>query len=150
MFQKHRYPVFLRVVREWRFLKMMKRAGRGHDPSGGIEATGLGECALLCPACPQPGKNMAPGWENVPENERYVHVRVKLSLLSMYNRFLHALFIAIDGNFRLKRKLVSSETLDPGLCRGYAYFVEETAYKQYLESFLNEVEPVSLTTISNV
>jgi hypothetical protein len=69
--EKDRYPIFLRVVREWRHLKMMKRAGRGHDP-GGIAATALGECALLCPACPHLGKNMAPGWEDAPENERYM------------------------------------------------------------------------------
>lgn len=58
-----RYSEFLRMVLEWRHLRMLKRAGRGHDP-GGVAATAPGQCALLCPACPQTGKNLPPGWEN--------------------------------------------------------------------------------------
>jgi len=56
------------MVREWRYLKMLKRAGRGHDATG---ATGTkpGELAVLCPACPQPGKNLPDGWENVPDDQ---------------------------------------------------------------------------------
>lgn len=62
--------------------------------------------------------------------------------LTTISSFLHALFLALDANFRLKRKNVSSQTLDPGLNRGYAYFVEEVAYKDYLERYTTEVEPV--------
>jgi len=51
-----RYEQFLRLVRQWRHLKMLKHSGRGHDPAG-ILNTKEGECAVLCPACPQPGKN---------------------------------------------------------------------------------------------
>lgn len=58
-------------------------------------------------------------------------------------RYLHALFVAIDGNFRLKRKQVSSDALDPGLGQGHAYFVEETAYKDYLKLHENDPKPVS-------
>jgi hypothetical protein len=58
-----RYPEFLRMVREWRHLKMLKRAGRGHD-SAGVNATQVGECAVLCPACPQPGKNLPVNWRD--------------------------------------------------------------------------------------
>ena len=50
---------------------MLKRAGRGHDASGAV-GTKLGECAVLCPACPQPGKNMTIGWKERPENLRCV------------------------------------------------------------------------------
>jgi hypothetical protein len=45
----------------------------------------------------------------------------------------------------LKRKNVSSHAADPGLNDGYAYFVEETAYRGYLENFKKEEEPVSRT-----
>ena len=51
------------MAHEWRHLKMLKCTGRGHDPNG-IASTKPGECVVLCPACPQPGKNMVPGWEN--------------------------------------------------------------------------------------
>lgn len=43
---------------------MLRRAGRGHDPAG-VEATGPGECVVMCPACPHPEINMADGWETV-------------------------------------------------------------------------------------
>lgn len=53
------------MIRQWRNLKMLKRAGRAHDPAG-IAATKEGECAVLCPACPQPGKNLAADWQDAP------------------------------------------------------------------------------------
>lgn len=55
------------MVREWRNLKMLKRSGRGHDPVG-IQATQEGECAVVCPACPQPGRNLPPNWREAPES----------------------------------------------------------------------------------
>lgn len=53
-------------MRMWRHLKMLKRAGRGHDPEG-AKATRMGECAVECVACPHPGKNLPDGWESAPE-----------------------------------------------------------------------------------
>ncbi|TFK61991.1 hypothetical protein BDN72DRAFT_777650, partial [Pluteus cervinus] len=123
---RERYSALLRIVREWRHLKLLKRGGRGHDPAG-VAATGEGECAVLCPACPQPGKNMSPGWETASEEDS----------------FLHALFIGIDANFRLKRKGVSSDKLDPGLGQGIAYIVEERAYKEHLAKHMNDKEQKS-------
>ncbi|KAF8056174.1 hypothetical protein FPV67DRAFT_1432087 [Lyophyllum atratum] len=112
---RDRYDEFLRVVRQWRHTKMLKRAGRGHDCQG-IMATKPGQCAVLCPACPQPGINLPPNWEMAPEDRK----------------FLYALFIGMDANFRLKRKVASSEERDPSLGGGWAFFVEEKAYKAYL------------------
>jgi hypothetical protein len=55
------------MTRQWMHLALVKHAGQGHDPCEDcINATKPGECALLCPACPQPGKNLPPDWENVP------------------------------------------------------------------------------------
>jgi hypothetical protein len=42
------------------------------------------------------------------------------------------LFLAIDANFRLKRKDVSSEEADPGLGPGWAFFCEVNKYMQHL------------------
>ncbi|KAJ7213821.1 hypothetical protein B0H12DRAFT_1242227 [Mycena haematopus] len=84
---KDRYHEFLRMTRQWRNVQMLKRAGRGHDP------------------CPHPGINLPQGWEQAPEDKR----------------FLYALFVGIDANFRLKRKDVSSEEKDPGLGDGWAF-----------------------------
>lgn len=57
------------MVREYRHLKMLKRAGRGHDPAG-VAATKAGGCAVLCPACPQPGLNLQDGWERADPKQR--------------------------------------------------------------------------------
>jgi hypothetical protein len=106
------------MVRQWRHLKMLKRAGRGHD-LGGVAATAEGECAVLCPACPHPGINLPNQWENVPEAQQW----------------LFALFIGLDANFKLKRKKVSSEKADPSLSQGWGYFVNEENYKAFLGEY---------------
>ncbi|KAF7346849.1 hypothetical protein MSAN_01824100 [Mycena sanguinolenta] len=118
---KDRYHEFLRITRQWRNVQMLKRAGRGHDP-GGISATKPGECALLCPACPHPGINLPPGWRDVPKEKR----------------FLYALFLALDANFRLKRKDVSSEEKDPGLGNGWAFYCEVNAYMNHVRLHWND------------
>ncbi|RXW21399.1 hypothetical protein EST38_g4451 [Candolleomyces aberdarensis] len=111
-----RYHEFLRIVHEWRHLRLMKRAGRGLDPSG-IKGTKEGECVVLCPACPQPGVNLPDNWDTSDD------------------RWIHALFLAIDANFCLSRKAVANESLDPGLNHGFAYIVDEEKFKTYLADF---------------
>ncbi|KAF6752347.1 hypothetical protein DFP72DRAFT_850145 [Ephemerocybe angulata] len=86
-----------------------------------------GECALLCPPCPHPTINMPEGWEDEPEETRYIH----------------ALNLALDACFRLKRKDVSSEKADPGLSNGFSYFVKQSKFNEYLEEHKDEVEPKS-------
>ncbi|KAG1792555.1 hypothetical protein EV424DRAFT_1475756 [Suillus variegatus] len=66
---KGRYESFMRMIREWRHLSMLKRSGRGHDPKG-VDATGEGDCAVLCPACPHPGKNLPDNWKNTPHTKQ--------------------------------------------------------------------------------
>ncbi|KAJ6524049.1 hypothetical protein B0H19DRAFT_899244, partial [Mycena capillaripes] len=101
------YEEFLRMTRQWEHIQLLKRAARGHSTDADrINDTKAGECALLCPACPQPGKDLPP----------------------IGTRFLYALFIALDANFRLKRKDVSSEKKDPGFVKGWAFFGEVTQY----------------------
>ncbi|KAJ7448160.1 hypothetical protein FB451DRAFT_1343347 [Mycena latifolia] len=111
----NRYSEFLRMTRQWWHLLLLKRAGRGHDPSG-VDRTQPGECAVLCPACPRPGVNLPEGWENA----------------SPEDRFLYCLFLALDACFRLKRRLISSDRRDPGLGTGWAYFGEIEPYRQFL------------------
>jgi hypothetical protein len=57
-------------MRIWRHLKLLKRAGRGHDPAG-IDATKPGQCAVECPACPHPNRNLPEGWESATPEQRY-------------------------------------------------------------------------------
>ncbi|KAG1833671.1 hypothetical protein DFJ58DRAFT_869463 [Suillus subalutaceus] len=98
------YDSLLRMIKQWR-----------HDPAG-INATEQGSCAVVCPACPHPGKNLPEDWKAALPDKRW----------------LYAQFLAIDANFRLARKNVSSDRIDPGLSRGWAYFVDETGSKGFL------------------
>ena len=61
----NRYRALLRCLRQWRHVKMCRDAGRGHDESG-IAGTADGELALICPACPQPGKNIPVDYASQP------------------------------------------------------------------------------------
>ncbi|KAJ7769741.1 hypothetical protein B0H14DRAFT_3509403 [Mycena olivaceomarginata] len=114
---RERYDEFLRMTRQWQHLMLLKRGGRAHDPGDDrINTTKPGELALLCPACPQPGKNLPADWEKVPFEKA----------------FIFALFLALDANFRLQRKDVSTEERDPGLSQGWAFFGEVTKYMDHL------------------
>ncbi|KAJ6480691.1 hypothetical protein C8R47DRAFT_1218538 [Mycena vitilis] len=123
---RDRYNEFLLMTREWRYLQMLKRALRAHDPTG-VDGTKDGECALLCPACPQPGKNLPPDWKNAPKEKK----------------FLYALYLALDANFRMRRKKVSSEENDPSLGDGWSFFVNVSMYYAYLAEHWKTKQPRS-------
>ena len=57
------------------------------------------------------------------------------SLVLTFLRWLYSLFVGIDANFRLKRVNISNDERDPGLNHGYAYVVENAAFKKYLHEF---------------
>ncbi|THU85769.1 hypothetical protein K435DRAFT_822325 [Dendrothele bispora CBS 962.96] len=113
---KDQYEAFCRMIRQWRHLKMLKRAGRGNDGLRPVEKTTTGELAIECPACPRVGVNLPPDWRDVP----------------LHLRFKYWLYLAVDACFHLKRRLVSSEAWDPGLGTGWSYFVEDAEFRQYL------------------
>ena len=54
----------------------------------------------------------------------------------------------MDANFRLKRKMISTDAADPSLSNGWAYFVEESEFKSFLDAFGNLViQEVSVRTV---
>lgn len=57
------------TVREWRHIRMAKRAGRGNDPAG-LDATANGALAVPCRSCPHPDINLPNGWEREPPETR--------------------------------------------------------------------------------
>ncbi|KAJ7897985.1 hypothetical protein B0H14DRAFT_3080821 [Mycena olivaceomarginata] len=125
-----RYQVFIRICREYRHLLLLKRGGQGHDP-GGAKATKLGDLAVRCPACPRPGVNLPDDWE----------------MASNEDKFLYIIFFALDACFRLKRLMISSELKDPGLGTGWAYMLENTAFREYLLTVTDQKE---MTTCSGL
>ncbi|PPR02783.1 hypothetical protein CVT26_009394 [Gymnopilus dilepis] len=114
---KSRYRALFRSALQWHHLKLLKRGGRGNDPSG-VQGTQNGELALRCPSCPWPGINLAENWQDAPENMK----------------FLYMFFICMDANFRLKNQLVSNYSQDPGLGIGWAYMVPRKPYEKYVLS----------------
>ncbi|KAJ7918352.1 hypothetical protein B0H13DRAFT_2321526 [Mycena leptocephala] len=117
---------FMHIVRQWREVKRMKQAGRGHD-AGGVKATKQGELVLMCRACPQPGWNLPDDWENIEPFYRYIYF----------------LFLAQDANFRLSNRNVSSEVADPILGDGFGYFCKregEDGYKTHIAKHVNDKE----------
>jgi hypothetical protein len=60
------------MIRQWRHLKMLKRAGRGNDALRPVEETLKGELGIPCPACPRPDVNLPDNWQDVDSEERYV------------------------------------------------------------------------------
>jgi hypothetical protein len=73
---QNRRRAFMYIVRQYRMMEMMKRAGRGHS-DGGVGGTAQGELALPCRACPQPGINLPEGWDKIDwskerEDQSYV------------------------------------------------------------------------------
>ncbi|EMD36181.1 hypothetical protein CERSUDRAFT_26065, partial [Gelatoporia subvermispora B] len=55
---------FMNVIRQWRNVKMLKRGGRAHEQDG-VSRTKEGSLAVLCRACPHPGKNLPGNWQSV-------------------------------------------------------------------------------------
>jgi len=75
--RRHSSPMFLqgvpnlytelrRMSRIWRWLKKLKWAGFGHKDEETTDAN-PGELANFCPACPQPGINVAESWMDDPQ-----------------------------------------------------------------------------------
>ncbi|KAJ7903747.1 hypothetical protein B0H14DRAFT_3421928 [Mycena olivaceomarginata] len=126
---KCQYQLTLRVVRQWRNLRALKRGGMGNDPDRRASETHEGELAVDCLTCPKAGVNLPEGWEKVP----------------VEMRFLYTIFLAIDACFRLKRKKISSWLADPSLQDGWAYFVRSFTYEDFVKT-LGEQKEMSTCT----
>ncbi|KAJ3737923.1 hypothetical protein EV360DRAFT_58604, partial [Lentinula raphanica] len=106
--------------------------GRGNDASRTLAETRAGEMGISCIACPHPGINLPENWKDAPASKSY----------------LYWIYFAIDACFRLKRRLVSSEKLDPDLDVGGSYFTEDALFRQYLSSVTDQQEMSTCTGLS--
>ena len=132
-------------VRQWRHLKDIKRGGAGHT-STAVDDLGDGALAIECPACPHPGRNLPPEWENESRDKVYAlfYILTPQHSMTIHHRWLYSLFIAIDANFRLKLKTRGIN--DPELGSGLAYFVNAPKFEAHLKSHVEE-EEVSLSNL---
>ncbi|KAM6489975.1 hypothetical protein JOM56_014554 [Amanita muscaria] len=116
----NRYPEMHRVFRLWRNMMALKRAGRGHDPTG-VDGTLPGGLVVECPACPHPGRNLPNGWDKAGP------------LL-----YLYILYLAIDANFKLKGKDRKIEDVE--LMPGTGVFVHESKYQEHIRNYVDQPE----------
>ncbi|KAJ7098218.1 hypothetical protein C8R43DRAFT_1092381 [Mycena crocata] len=106
---------FMRMVRQWRNIKLFKRAGRGHDESGIGGTTGWGACAIA-------EINVPFDWKQEPPETAYKY----------------AVHVGVDANFRLSERTVSSDARDPTLGQGLAYFVNRPPYMEHVKDFVSQ------------
>ncbi|KAJ7030300.1 hypothetical protein C8F04DRAFT_961867 [Mycena alexandri] len=128
-----RRRAFRAIVRQYRMMQGMKRAGRGHNDSG-VSGTGQGELTLDCRMCPQPEKNLPDGWdkidwEKMDEDQRYARLRYK-----------YFLFLGSDANFKMINRNVSSEARDPVVDDGTGYFCNRADYSAHIRKHVDEEE----------
>ncbi|KAL0565932.1 hypothetical protein V5O48_016083 [Marasmius crinis-equi] len=103
------------MLHQYRHIKMLKRCGRGHDPSG-VFGTTHGSVTVPCRACPHPGKNLPPNWDQAATDDQ----------------FLYALFLAEDANFKQKARARPNDDRDPPLGPGWGVFVPNDVYMEEL------------------
>lgn len=137
-----RYKELLRMVREWRYLRMLKRSGCTHTHDGNPTTS----FAILCPACPQPGINLQEGWENATDKTRLAFYD-NMPVLTICHSWLYTQFLALDANFRMSRKGVSTKGKDPSLTNGYGYFVDNAAFEAHLNAHKAEQQEVYLNIL---
>ncbi|KAK0497920.1 hypothetical protein EDD18DRAFT_1351735 [Armillaria luteobubalina] len=111
------FEAFIRIIREWSFIRLLKRAGIGNSPMG-WQAAKPASCAVECFACPCPGIN--------------IPVQVDPESPAAWEDML---FVGVDANFKLERFDMLSEEKDPGLGRALSYFVDTKSFKEHLFNF---------------
>ncbi|KAF7309062.1 CxC2 domain-containing protein [Mycena kentingensis (nom. inval.)] len=116
-----RYKAFSRMSRQYQFLKRCKRSGVAHDMSH-MDQVKPGGIAVPCWTCPQDGFNLPEGWDTGDDDDK----------------FLYALMLAIDANFRLKNRVRANEKHDPSLGPGWGCFVNSGEYKDHLRDYVAE------------
>jgi hypothetical protein len=67
---KNPYQQFLRVMRVWRVLAMLKRSGQCHNVDKYFPDRPPGSVVVPCLACPEPGLNMEEMDQDVDEDMR--------------------------------------------------------------------------------
>lgn len=112
-----RYEELNTAIRRYRNLLGLKCAGVGHK-EGGVENLDAGELAVECPAAPLVGKNIPDDWQELYKDKPH----------------LRAQYVALDANFRLKRKDREVRN-EPSLTANSGYFVDPQLFAQELQRF---------------
>jgi hypothetical protein len=63
-----------------------------------------------------------------------------LSFIDTVYRFLYWMLLCVDACFRMKNRLKSSESKDPTLGAGLAYFTDHGPYIDFVKQYVNQEE----------
>ncbi|KAJ7859224.1 hypothetical protein B0H14DRAFT_3631010 [Mycena olivaceomarginata] len=121
----HQYKEFMRMSRQWAFLKRSKRARLAHN-SAGLAATAQKQAAVICWACPHDGQTCHLTGET----------------------FLYMLLVALDANFKLKNCMRPNEHPDPPLGPSWGYFVQASKYRKVLKNYVAEKDVSTCITFA--
>ena len=75
-----------------------------------------------------------------------MYLQVLSHVYLVLDRWLYTLFIMVDANFKLKLK--DKGIPDAPLGSGWAYFVEDSQFKSYLEDHSEDQTEVSFLSLS--
>ncbi|KAJ7069033.1 hypothetical protein B0H15DRAFT_925884 [Mycena belliarum] len=110
------YANFLRVVRLWNYLTLLKRSGQLHGIDLFLPHRPAGNLLVWCPACPEPGFNSDPNCPKTPHHLRHCNQSQR----------------TLDGNFQCNQYNKNTDPDDISLCAGKGYFPPDDEYKAYL------------------
>ena len=110
---------------QFMFLRSTRRSCQ--EPKIGLEP---GSLAVLCPACPQPHKNMDPD-RHLEDEDPNVSAPLRNSQRLTFYRYLDMLFYTIDGNFQAAQKFKPMDMTDFPITTGGAYYAPEPDYEVY-------------------
>lgn len=116
----------MRVGRQWRQLKLLKWNGFGHES----RQPNLGELALFCPACPQPGVNIPQPAERDGNHPDWIYARS----------------LVMDGNFKAEHLHPTHPEDEVWLTDGRCCMVTRQAYQSHLT---NAKEVVQMSECNN-
>ncbi|KAH9932516.1 uncharacterized protein B0H18DRAFT_871282, partial [Fomitopsis serialis] len=119
---KNRYRELNLAGRLWQHLTALKRSGLHHNLTLPNRAASI---AVPCFACPWPGFNMPPKWQETPADLSYIH----------------GCELGGDGNHGLQKKRKHDDPADVSLCEGHGFFVDPTK----MTSYLAEIEAEAAT-----
>lgn len=123
----------LRTSRQWRDLKARLTFGVAFDDDdeGGSK---LGRLAWFCPACPQPGVNLPPNWQEDPVQQ--VNYVLHFYQADNVSRWVYQKTLILDGNFTADHMKMKKPQDDVAFTDGEGYMVQDAPYRQHLKETL--------------
>ena len=131
------YREFRRMSRVWRWMKRLKWAGYGNKDKDASD-TRAGQLTIFCPACPQPGINLADNWKEDPARSVYDVYYCHINSLMICRWVYKRIFVA-DGNFKADHVRQKTRDGDVWLAEGAGMIPKREEYHSFLETAIERL-----------